>query len=105
MHIYAIYTVFQFSLQGHGQASFNDNDGTSLVGRLCDRNLWSYQQDQYDEMFGAEAAEYLLSTCKAFDMTRFQRGVTPFVFWHVIDFTACAFAKMQTCSDMSCGCA
>eukprot|EP00437_Effrenium_voratum_P054669 CAMPEP_0181538750 /NCGR_PEP_ID=MMETSP1110-20121109/76026_1 /TAXON_ID=174948 /ORGANISM="Symbiodinium sp., Strain CCMP421" /LENGTH=753 /DNA_ID=CAMNT_0023670359 /DNA_START=44 /DNA_END=2305 /DNA_ORIENTATION=- len=36
---------------GHGQASFNDNDGTSLVGRLCDRNLWSYQQDQYDEMF------------------------------------------------------
>eukprot|EP00913_Durusdinium_trenchii_P027778 g26047.t1 len=35
----------------NGHSSFDEDSGKSIVMRLCSRELWSYEQDQYDEMF------------------------------------------------------
>ena len=37
---------------GHTSGHFDENQGLSLVSRICQRQTWSYEQSQYDEIFG-----------------------------------------------------
>ncbi|CAJ1366377.1 unnamed protein product, partial [Effrenium voratum] len=34
-----------------GHTIFDEDQGKSQISRLCNRELWSYEQDQYDEMY------------------------------------------------------
>ncbi|CAE7548204.1 unnamed protein product, partial [Symbiodinium pilosum] len=39
------------ALQGHSNSNFDSDNGYSLVNRLCQQKLWSFEQEEYKEMF------------------------------------------------------
>ncbi|CAE7252360.1 unnamed protein product [Symbiodinium natans] len=39
------------ALKGHGHDEFDSDNGWSLINRLCQHKLWSFEQEEYKEMF------------------------------------------------------